>query len=87
MKFLLVSFLVLFIFWEQNAQAQTGAEAFGLGCGGGCHSTDRKVIKAIPKGHEKIRQQWLFNFMAQHPCNRDDLKPLILDYLLERTRR
>lgn len=87
MKFYLLSLVILLIFWQQDAHAQTGAEAFILGCGGGCHSTDRKVIKSIPKGHEKMRQQWLINFMAQHPCNRDDLKPLILDYLLERTLR
>jgi len=70
-----------------SSLAQTGAEAFNLGCGGGCHSSERKVLRAIPKGTDQSRRQWIVDFISQHPCSRDDLKPIIIDYLVERTKR
>jgi hypothetical protein len=65
--------------------AQAPAEAYTKGCGG-CHSSERMVLRRIPKAPELERRAWIEKFMTQHPCERDDLKPLIVDYLLERSR-
>lgn len=67
------------------ANAQTPAEAYGKGRGG-CHTTERTVLRRIPKAPEPERRAWIEKFMTQHPCERDDLKPLIVDYLLDRSR-
>jgi len=65
--------------------AQTPAAAYNAGCAS-CHSSERAVLRAIPRVPDTERRAWIEKFMTQHPCERDDLKPLILDYLLERSR-
>jgi hypothetical protein len=65
----------------------TGAAAFERGCGGGCHRSEARVIRAIPRGSEEARRAWIAAFLDRHPCHSDDAKPAILDYLLDRTRR
>ncbi|MBR0672282.1 hypothetical protein [Neoroseomonas soli] len=69
------------------ATAQTGADAFARGCGGGCHHSETRVLRAIPRGTDAERRAWIEAFMARHPCHSDNMKPAILDYLTERTRR
>jgi hypothetical protein len=66
--------------------AQTPAEAYIKGCAG-CHSSERTVLRSIPKGPESERRAWIEKFMTQHPCERDDLKHLIATYLLEKSAR
>jgi hypothetical protein len=66
--------------------AETAAEAFKKGCAG-CHTSETTVLRRIPRGDDNGRRAWLQTFMTQHPCERDDLKPLILDYLVDRSRR
>jgi len=68
------------------AQAPTPAEAYASGCGG-CHSGERKVLRAIPRLAEAERRAWIEDFMSKHPCEHDSLKPAIVDYLLQKTRR
>jgi len=68
-----------------GAIAQTPAEAFRRGCAG-CHTSERPILRRIPKAAEAQRSAWIERFMTQHPCERDDLKPLIVHYLLERSR-
>ena len=68
-----------------GANAQTPAEAFRRGCAG-CHTSERVILRRIPKAPDADRRTWIEKFMTQHPCERDDLKPLIVDYLLERSR-
>jgi mono/diheme cytochrome c family protein len=68
-----------------GANAQVPAEAFRRGCAG-CHTSERPILRRIPKAPEAERRAWIEKFMTQHPCERDDLKPLIVDYLLERSR-
>lgn len=65
----------------------TGAEAFASGCGGGCHRSEARVIRAIPRGSDEQRRAWITAFMDRHPCHCDDAKPAILYYLTERSRR
>jgi hypothetical protein len=64
--------------------AQTPAEAYKKGCGG-CHSSERSALRRIPKASEPVRRAWIEEFMSQHPCERDDLKPLIVNHLLEKS--
>lgn len=64
---------------------QTPAEAYKRGCAS-CHASEGRVLRAIPKGDDARRRAWLEAFMAQHPCERDDLKALIVQYLVERSR-
>jgi hypothetical protein len=66
--------------------AETAAEAYKKGCAG-CHTSETTVLRRIPRGDDNGRRAWLQTFMTQHPCERDDLKPLILDYLVDRSRR
>ncbi len=66
--------------------AQTPIEAYAKDCGG-CHTSERRVLRKIPSGNDAIRSDWIGKFMAQHPCERDDLKPLIVEYLLQKTRK
>ena len=75
---------LLFIGLSGSPKAQTSAEAFKLGCGG-CHSSEKSVLGAIPKEPQSERRAWIEKFMSQHPCERDDLKPLIVNYLLEKS--
>jgi hypothetical protein len=63
----------------------TPTEAFRRGCAG-CHTSERPILRRIPKAAEAERRSWIEKFMTQHPCERDDLKPLIIDYLIERSR-
>jgi hypothetical protein len=44
------------------------------------------ILRRIPKASQADRRAWIERFMTQHPCERDELKPLIVDYLLERSR-
>ena len=62
-------------------QAVTPEEAFAKGCGG-CHASERKILRRIPKGSDIERRTWILNFMASHPNERDSLKPEILEYLV-----
>jgi hypothetical protein len=41
----------------------------------------------LRKEPETGRRAWLETFMSTHPCACDELKPVIVDYLLERSRR
>ena len=41
------------------------------------------VFRSAPKPSARA---WIEAFMALHPCKCDDLKPAIVDYLLERSR-
>jgi mono/diheme cytochrome c family protein len=70
----------------ETAASATGADAFARGCGG-CHKSESAVLRRIPRGDDQGRRAWLQKFMALHPCECDDLKPAILDYLVERSRR
>ena len=69
-----------------SSAAETAADAYKKGCAG-CHASENAVLRRIPPGDDESRRVWLQQFMAQHPCERDDLKPLILDYLVDRSRR
>ncbi|MGL4323779.1 MAG: hypothetical protein ACRCTD_07025 [Beijerinckiaceae bacterium] len=66
--------------------AQTPAEAYAQGCGM-CHTSERQVIRKIPRLPVQARQDWLVNFMANHPCERQNLKPQIVEYLMQKTAR
>ncbi len=66
--------------------AMTPAEAYQRGCAE-CHRRESSVLRAIPARPEAERRAWIERFMAQHPCACDEARPLIVDYLLERTRR
>jgi hypothetical protein len=66
--------------------AETPAEAYAKGCGG-CHTSERAALRKITRVPIAERRAWIEAFMAQHPCERDSLKPLIVEYLLERTAR
>ena len=68
------------------ARAETPAEAYAKGCGG-CHTSERIVLRKITPVPVTERRAFIESFMARHPCERDSLKPLIVDYLLERTAR
>ena len=66
------------------ARAVTPEEAFASGCGG-CHASDTKVLRKIPKGSEIVRRSWILNFMAGHPNENDAVKPEIVEYLVKRS--
>lgn len=70
----------------ETTSATTGADAFIRGCGG-CHNSESAVVRRIPRGDDQDRRAWLQKFMALHPCECDELKPVILDHLVERSRR
>lgn len=67
------------------AAAQTPAEAYQKGCAN-CHRSESAVLRRIPKHDEAGRRAWIESFMAQHPNERGDLKELIVEYLVERSR-
>jgi hypothetical protein len=71
---------------QAPAPAMTPAEAYQRGCAE-CHRRETSVLRAIPSRPEAERRAWIERFMAQHPCACDEARPLIVDYLLERTRR
>jgi hypothetical protein len=69
------------------AGAETPAEAYAKGCGGGCHQSERPVMRKFARFAQTERRAAIESFMAQHPCKCDELKPLIVEYLLQRTAR
>jgi len=66
--------------------AQSPADAYRKGCAA-CHESEARLIRAIPRGSDEQRLAWIRDFFNRHPCERDDLKPLIEQYLLEKSRR
>ena len=77
---------VLLGFISNRVAAQTSSEAFNRVCGGGCHASDAAVVRRIRKEPETERRAWIESFMTLHPCACDELKPVIVNYLLERSR-
>jgi hypothetical protein len=90
MRYVLVAILLSIIGLEpshaETATSTPGADAFKRGCGG-CHSAESAVVRRIPRGDDPTRRAWLQKFMALHPCECDEVKPDILDYLVEQSRR
>lgn len=88
------SVVIVFCLASASAAAQgvpaTGspppAAAYQAGWGG-CHRREASVLRAIPAGSEDQRRAWIERFMAAHPNERESLAPLIVEYLLDRTRR
>ena len=78
--------LVLIAFISDGLAAQTPAEAFKRGCGSGCHAPDVAIVRRVRKEPEAERRAWIESFMTLYPCASDELKPVIVDYLLERSR-
>ena len=68
------------------AAAETGQEAFARGCGGGCHASERRVLRAIPRLPEAERRAWIRAFMDRHPSHADDARPAIAEWLVQQTR-
>lgn len=66
------------------ARAVTPEEAFASGCGG-CHASDTKLLRNIPRGSETVRRSWILKFMAGHPNENDAVKPEIVEYLVKRS--
>jgi cytochrome c553 len=83
---LAMAVLVFALVGAGTSAAQTPAEAYEKGCAA-CHRSESAVIRRIPRHDDAARRAWIEAFMAQHPCERDDLKPSIVEYLLERSRR
>lgn len=69
------------------AGAETGAQAYERGCGGGCHRSEARVLRAIPRLPDAERRAWIAAFMDRHPNNADDAREAIIAYLTERSRR
>jgi hypothetical protein len=69
------------------AAAENGPEAFTRGCGGGCHRSAERVIRAIPPGSDAERARWIAAFMERHPCHDDALKAEIQALLVAQSRR
>jgi cytochrome c553 len=68
------------------AQAESPVQAYLAGCAG-CHDSERAVLRKIPRLPDAQRATWIDSFMASHPCEADRLKPLIRDYLMQKTAR
>lgn len=66
------------------ARAVTPEEAFKAGCGG-CHASDEKILRKIPKGPDDVRRTWILNFMAGHPNESDAVKAEIVEYLVKKS--
>ncbi|MBM3609836.1 MAG: hypothetical protein FJX29_15565 [Alphaproteobacteria bacterium] len=66
--------------------ASSPADAYARGCAS-CHASEQRILRAIPSLDDEKRAAWIRQFMAGHPCERDDLKPQIEQYLLEKSRR
>ncbi len=77
--------LLCVVLFTPAAYAQTPIEAYNAGCAG-CHTNERQFRK-IATGDDAARRAWIVTFMSGHPCERDDLRPLIIDFLVEKTRR
>lgn len=87
-RFLATALLVAaFDLVAHSATAQTPNDAFVQGCGGGCHASDRPIVRKLKTIQADARRAWLEKFMSLHPCVHDDLKPEILDLLIERSRK
>lgn len=67
------------------AKAETAAEAYALGCGS-CHATEGRIVRRIKAVPPNQRRSWIEDFMTKHPCERDSLRALIVQYLLERAK-
>ena len=65
-------------------QAVTPQEAFAKGCGG-CHASEREILRRIPVLSDPERRSWIEKFMARHPNESDALKSEILEYLMEKS--
>lgn len=87
MKASIITVMLLASALPQVSAAETPAEAFAKGCGGGCHQSERLVLRKFARVPQAERRASIESFMAQHPCKRDSLKPLIVEYLLQRTAR
>jgi cytochrome c553 len=68
------------------ARAESPVQAYLAGCAG-CHDSERAVLRKIPRLPDAQRAVWIDSFMASHPCEADRLKPLIRDYLMQKTAR
>jgi cytochrome c553 len=68
------------------ARAESPVQAYLAGCAG-CHDSERAVLRKIPRLPDAQRVLWIDSFMASHPCEADRLKPLIRDYLMQKTTR
>ncbi len=66
------------------ADAVTPEEAFKAGCGG-CHSSDKNILREIPRGSDEARRAWILKFMASHPNEMDSVKPQIVEYLVAKS--
>jgi hypothetical protein len=75
---------LMIAFAVSSAHAVTPEEAFVAGCGG-CHASDKKVIREIPRGPDDVRRKWILNFMAGHPNEKDAVKAEIIEYLMEKS--
>jgi hypothetical protein len=84
--YLLLAAMALALIGITFVRAETPAQAYAEGCGG-CHTSERAVLRKIPRVPTAERRAWIEAFMANHPCERDSLKPLIVEYLLEKTAR
>lgn len=76
--------LLCVVLFAPAAYAQTPTEAYNAGCAS-CHTNERHFRK-IATGDDAARRAWIVNFMEGHPCERDDLRPLIVEFLVEKTR-
>jgi cytochrome c553 len=68
------------------AHAESPVQAYLAGCAG-CHDSERAVLRKIPRLPDAQRALWIDSFMASHPCEADRLKPLIRDYLMQKSAR
>lgn len=66
------------------AHAVTPEEAFKAGCGG-CHGSDKNILREIPTGPDEVRRAWILKFMAGHPNEMDSVKPQIVEYLVDKS--
>lgn len=66
------------------AQVVTPQEAYRKGCGG-CHTSEARLLRKLPRGDAVGQRDRIATFMATHPCEADRLKPLIVDYLVSKT--
>jgi hypothetical protein len=74
----------MFALASSPTQAVTPQEAFAKGCGG-CHASERKILRRIPAGSGPVRRSWIEKFMANHPNESGALKSEILEYLMEKS--
>lgn len=80
----LIVLAFMMVLGASPARAVTPEEAFAAGCGG-CHSSDKKILRRIPSGTDAERRAWILKFMANHPNERDSLKSEIVEYLMDKS--